>query len=70
MGEETILQLTERHVREGEDHVRRQQVVIATLERCGSTNVDLAHALLVTMQRTLALAREHLELEQRGAPGG
>jgi len=62
---ETLLQLAERHVLEGEDRIARQRAIIATMERDHHPEVaERARSILVTMEESLRLARQHFEAER------
>lgn len=68
---ETPLEQAERHVREGEARVSRQEEIIIEMERDHhSTTAETARKVLETLQKTLAVAREHLEIERRIAGKG
>ncbi len=62
---ETLLQLAQRHVLEGEERVARQRVIIETMERDHHFQlVAQARRVLATMEKSLRLARQHLETER------
>lgn len=63
---EDPLTQAQRHVREAEQWVAEQVHRIARTKADGDSErgIASAEALLVTMRRTLELAREHLELER------
>jgi hypothetical protein len=61
---ETQLEMAKRHVREGEEHVARQRVLIARLRQNGhAAAVGVAQIILGTFEQTLAEYRRHLNLE-------
>lgn len=62
------LERAREHVKEGERLVSEQRQRVAELARDGH-NIDSAMRLLETLERTLEIMREHLELEQRFASG-
>lgn len=66
---ETTLEMTERHVRESEARVARQEALLAELQRDGHTGhvLELGAALLDTLRATLELAREDLLRERANA---
>jgi ribosomal protein S4E len=55
-----LLELARKHVREGEERVRRQQALVERL-RAGGHDMREALALLATLQDTLALMYADLE---------
>jgi hypothetical protein len=58
----------ERHVREGEARVARQIVLIEKLKRDGHPRAaEEASMLLVTLQTSLELFRDHLRIERARA---
>jgi hypothetical protein len=59
--EETKLEMSERHVREGEAHVRRQSEIIAELREAGHSTQD-SEALLNVFEQLLASHRKHLDI--------
>lgn len=62
---EDQLTLARRHVKKGEERVRRQEATLAELVRDGHPTHE-AEQLLDTMRKTLALMREEVaELEVR-----
>jgi len=68
---ETLLQLAERHVLEGEDRIARQRAIIATMERDHHPEVaERARSILATMEESLRLARQHFEAERLKPAGG
>jgi hypothetical protein len=57
---ETPLQQAERHVRQAEAFVSRQERIIAEMDRDGHPEAAArGRAVLETLQRSLELAREH-----------
>lgn len=58
-GSESQLQMAERHVREGEQHVVNQQDIIAHLREHGHST-ELAERLLRNLQDLLTMHRQHL----------
>jgi len=56
---ETELQMVQRHVREGEEHVARQREIVASLPPESDLAVT-AHQLLTLFEETLERHREHL----------
>jgi hypothetical protein len=65
MAEDPLAQ-AQRHVREGEQRVAQQIDRIARMKADGDSEraITSGEAVLVTLRRTLELAREHLALEQ------
>lgn len=62
---ESPLAMSERHVREGEQRVARQERLVAELDHEGHPEMALqAQKLLETLQDTLRLSREHLAIER------
>jgi len=62
---ETLLQVTQRHVLEGEERVSRQRAMIETMERDHHSEIAAkARVILATMEESLRLARKHLEAER------
>ncbi len=62
---ETMLELAQRHVLEGEDRVARQRAVIATMERDHhAETAATAREVLATLEESLRLAKQHLEAER------
>jgi hypothetical protein len=59
--EETELEMSERHVREGEAHVQRQSEIIAELSKGGHPTQD-SEALLNIFEQLLASHRKHLDI--------
>ena len=65
---EDALAQAERHVREGEARVVRQIVLIEKLKRDGHPRAaEQASVLLVTLQTSLGLFRDHLHIERARA---
>jgi hypothetical protein len=63
---ETLLQLAQRHVLEGEERVARQRAMIEAMERHRHPVVAAkARDILATMEESLRLAKQHLEAERR-----
>ena len=61
-----VLEMAERHVREGEQRVLRQMELIAELESAGHHDTArIARELLATLTKTLNIARAHLALERK-----
>jgi len=56
---ETLLEMVERHVREGEAHVRRQRAIILELREIGYPT-ETAEQLLLQFETTLECHRQHL----------
>jgi hypothetical protein len=57
----SLIELAKRHVRDGENRVRRQQAVVDELQRTGhALEVQLARALLDAYQVSLDLSRDDL----------
>lgn len=56
---ETEIEMVQRHVREGEEHVVRQREIVATLPPDSDLAVT-AHQLLTAFEETLESHREHL----------
>ncbi len=62
---ETLLQLAQRHVLEGEDRIARQRTLIETMERDHHLETAAtARGILATMEESLRLAKQHLEAER------
>ena len=60
--------MAERHVREGEIRIARQEQIIAEMARDNHPEAErVGHVVLEQFQRTLALMREHLESLRIGA---
>jgi hypothetical protein len=68
---EDSLAKADRHVREAEEHVAHQLAIIERLERDQHADAAaMAREVLVTLRRSLALAREHARMERKmRAPG-
>jgi len=65
---ESPLQQAERHVRQAEATIARQERIIAELEQDGHREqAELARQLLQTMQSVLMVAREHADFERGSA---
>ncbi len=70
---EKHLAMAERHIREGEQHISRQRVIIARLEGAGlggSVTANIARELLASLERYQALAiseRDDLTTELSGS---
>jgi hypothetical protein len=63
---EDLLAMAQRHIREGEARVARQEEIIAILRRDGhAAAAARGEAVLVQMRRALDLSRRHLEFELR-----
>jgi hypothetical protein len=60
MDEETPLERARRHVRQGQEHIRRQNEVLAQLRREGRLEAP-AQELLVQLELDLTLLIQHLE---------
>lgn len=60
------LQMTQRHVREGEARLAKQTALVAKLAQHGLETAE-AETLLATMEEWLRLAREHLAFEMERA---
>jgi hypothetical protein len=59
------LAIAQQHVIEAEEHVARQRELLTELERDSHAKAaKLARAVLETLEKSLELAREHLEREQ------
>ena len=63
---ETLLELAQRHVSEGEARVAHQAALVAKLAQQGCDTAQ-AESLLATMKDTLRLMHEHLAIEQEQA---
>ena len=62
---EDTIAMAERHIREGEARIARQIAVIEEMDRDNHPEAAArGRQVLVTLQRTLDLAREHLRIEQ------
>lgn len=57
--EETEIEMVQRHVREGEEHVVRQREIVASLPP-DSDLADTAHQLLTLFEKSLEGHRDHL----------
>ena len=62
---ETPVELARRHVTEGEQRVARQKTIVERLVKDGHEPraVDKARLVLRTLEHSLRLAKEHLEIE-------
>jgi uncharacterized coiled-coil protein SlyX len=62
MAPETELQTAERHVREGERRIARQEALIRELDRGGhpAATAEIARKVLAAMNESLVLARTHV----------
>ena len=61
---EDLFALAQRHVREGEARVARQEEIVASLRRDGHMAAAMrGEAVLVQMRRALELGRRHLAFE-------
>lgn len=56
---ETELQMVQRHVREGRQHIGRQHAIIARLRSVGSP-IELAEEVLTTLEVSQRQHEEHL----------
>jgi len=73
---ETLLEMAQRHVRESEDHILRQQNLVQHLEVTRSTPAEEVQALLAGFKsslddhkRHLAQIEEEMQSGRRGAVG-
>jgi len=65
---EDLLAMAERHVREGEARILRQERIIAEMERDNHPEAErMGRVVFVQFKRSLDLAREHLESLRRKA---
>ena len=66
MAEDPLAQ-AQRHVLEGEHRVANQIELLAQMKADGDSEraITAGEAVLVTLKRSLELAREHLALEQK-----
>ena len=64
--EETKLEQARRHVREAGSRLAEQQARIAEMERDGH-KVTRSRELLATIEESLRLMRDHLEIEEQEA---
>jgi hypothetical protein len=62
---ETLLEMAERHVREGERHVANQREVIVHLAAHGHST-ELAKRLLKNLEELLLMHRQHLDRIKAG----
>ena len=64
---ESPLEMAARHVAEAEQRIARQQTMLETLKRDGHSGRIIAEAqtILATLNQSLRLAKQHLELERR-----
>ena len=65
---ETLLEMARRHMREGAERVRRQEALVASLDRTAklASQAALAKDVLTVLRRSLALMERHLrEIEKR-----
>ena len=63
--QETLVELAERHVREGEARIARQRAILDDMVRDGHPQAaHMAQIVLDTMLRTLQLAQAHLAFER------
>ena len=66
---ETPLQMTERHVREGEQRIANQKALIARLKRVGNAvSIDAAVIFLGQMEDFQRLSVEHMDRERAKLP--
>lgn len=64
--QEDALAQAERHVREGKGHVAKQIRLLAHPEQHGcEAMAEDARQLLVALERTLGLARDHVRTERK-----
>lgn len=64
-GGEDVLAMAERHVREGEARISRQEEIIAEMDRDNHPHAaEMGRKLLATYREFLRLSREHLEAER------
>lgn len=61
---ETVVEMAERHVREGERHVAIQRRIVCRLDQMGFST-ELATQLLKQFEEMLDLHRQHLKRLQR-----
>lgn len=62
---ESVLEMAQRHVIEGEERIARQEALVRGLEHDRQSDTAIqARTLLMVMQETLQLSREHLEREK------
>ncbi|MBL6081856.1 hypothetical protein JMJ56_28120 [Belnapia sp. T18] len=61
---EDPLAMAERHVRECEQRVARQLLIIEEMDRDNHRDATMARKLLVALETTLDLMREHLRLKR------
>ncbi len=65
---DTQYELALRHVREAEERVARQKLVVDRMSRCGDERVTrLSVELLATLRRSVAVAKQHLRLLEEQA---
>jgi hypothetical protein len=64
---ESPLEMAQRHVVEAEQRIARQQALLETLKRDGHSGRIIAEAQTVaaTLEESLRLAKQHLEMEQQ-----
>ena len=68
---ETPLEMVQRHVREGEDHIRRQRDLVEHLEATQSSLTDEARALLTIFNSSQDAHKRHLaQIEEEMQSGG
>jgi hypothetical protein len=66
--DETLMEQAERHVREADERVARQEAILADLERAGSLELlETARSLLTILRGTRKAMRDHLEIEKTRA---
>jgi hypothetical protein len=66
---ETPLQMTERHVREGEQRIANQKALIARLKHVGNAvPIDAAVIFLEQMEDFQRLSVEHMDRERAKRP--
>ena len=64
-----IIVEAERHVREGEERVARQLMLVKALDAAGRhEEASAARLLLATLTGSVDAARRHLQIEQNAAP--
>jgi hypothetical protein len=65
MSHETVLEQAERHRREADARIARQETILAELERAGSLELlETARSLLTILRETRKAMRDHLEIER------
>jgi hypothetical protein len=65
---EAEIEMGKRHIREGEEHIARQEQIVGELRRDGHPTAE-AESLLKVFRETLASHKDHMELLRREEAG-